>query len=457
MSVASRIREKAVEWAVTRVVKMAQRGARGKNFERRLGRMLRLAAFITRDPLWSAVVQGVHEKLRNGHPAIGVARRLLTRMNPNVRKNIVGSLIVHETLLGAAKRHAIEDAGLGYYPPSFFVVSPSMYCNLKCYGCYASEYDPKEQLSFEEMDDLMNQAKDLGMYFCVISGGEPYCYKPLLDVFEKHRDMTFQTYTAGMHLTDAVVDRLAELGNVVPCISCEGFEAETDRRRGKGAFKKVIRAMHRLREKGIVFGFSATVTCENAEVISSEKFIDFYSEQGCLIGWYFQYIPIGRSPVFELMATPEQRAMVGRRVRRWRECKEIFLVDFWNDGEHAGGCIAGGRKYFHVNNRGDVEPCVFCHFASDNLREKPLREILGSGIMTAIRKRQPYHEDLRRPCMLIDNPHVLRDVVAETDAYPTHPGAESLITKFAEPLDEYAKAFGEVLKDEEKSTWTMHI
>jgi hypothetical protein len=157
------------------------------------------------------------------------------------------------------------------------------------------------------------------------------------------------------------------------------------------------------------------------------------------------------------MATPEQRAMVGRLVRRRRETKEIFLVDFWNDGEHAGGCIAGGRKYFHVNNRGDVEPCVFCHFASDNIRERPLREILNSGFFRAIRARQPYHEDLRRPCILIDSPHVLREVVAATNARGTHPEAESLLDEFAPALDRYAREFGEVLKGEAKSSWTMHI
>jgi MoaA/NifB/PqqE/SkfB family radical SAM enzyme len=269
--------------------------------------------------------------------------------------------------------------------------------------------------------------------------------------------MTFLTFTSGLLLDDATCDRLAKLGNVIPCISCEGFEEETDKRRGPGAFRKIVCAMNRLRDKGVVFGFSATVTSENAERVTSNEFIDFYAEQGCLIGWYFTYIPIGRKPALELMPKPEQRAMVGRRVREIRATKEIFVVDFWNDGEHAGGCIAGARKYFHVNNRGDVEPCVFCHFATDNIREKPLREILGSPFFRAIRSRQPYHKDLRRPCILIDAPAVLREVVAETGAHPTHPGAESILTTYAQALDEYTDAFGKVLKGEKKSDWVMHI
>jgi len=46
--------------------------------------------------------------------------------------------------------------------------------------------------------------------------------------------------------------------------------------------------------------------------------------------------------------------------------------------------------------------------------------------------------------MIIDNPHVLRQVVCEGGAHPTHPGAESLITELAQALDEYAKEYRRV-------------
>jgi hypothetical protein len=109
------------------------------------------------------------------------------------------------------------------------------------------------------------------------------------------------------------------------------------------------------------------------------------------------------------------------------------------------GCIAGGRKYFHINSRGDVEPCVFCHVASDNIREKSLVDCLRGKLFRALRARQPYHADYRRPCVMIDNPQVLREVVAATGARPTHDGAETLVGEYAEALDAYAEAFGRAL------------
>jgi MoaA/NifB/PqqE/SkfB family radical SAM enzyme len=196
-----------------------------------------------------------------------------------------------------------------------------------------------------------------------------------------------------------------------------------------------------LRRKGVIFGFSATVTRENNELVVSDEFLDHYIEKGCFLGWYFNYIPIGREPNLDLMPTPEQRMYRVERLNRIRNSKDIILADFWNDGALTGGCIAGGREYFHVTYSGDVEPCVFCHFAVDNVREKSLVEIINSPFFNTIRSHQPFNENLLCPCMLIDNPEVIRLVVKETGAHPTHEGAESLISTYSEFLDAYSQEY----------------
>jgi MoaA/NifB/PqqE/SkfB family radical SAM enzyme len=454
-TVYNRMRDFTLEHAVDQVVKLAAIGSK-KNPDRTLRRMLKLCTMITSDPLWSKVVEGVYNRLDSNHPAMDVARKFFTHLNPKARSALVRNLFVRETLLGANLRHAIED-DLGYYPPSTMVISPSMKCPLNCYGCYAGSYTKAEELSFDEVDDLVQQAKDIGIFFIVISGGEPFAWPGLLDLFEKHPDCMFQVYTSGLLFDDEKIDRLAKAGNVIPCVSCEGFEAETDKRRGKGAFKKVMAAMDRLKEHGVLVAFSATVTRENADLITSDAFIEHHIENGCLLGWYFIYMPIGREPKLELMPTPEQRVEMSHRIKRHRATKGIFLVDFWNDGEHTRGCIAGGRKYFHVNNVGDVEPCVFCHYAEDNIRDKPLREALNGRFFRAMRAEQPYNADCRRPCFMIDNPATMRKVVGATGARPTHEGADTLVTIFADELDRYADEFGKALEDGPVSDTTYQV
>jgi MoaA/NifB/PqqE/SkfB family radical SAM enzyme len=203
--------------------------------------------------------------------------------------------------------------------------------------------------------------------------------------------------------------------------------------------------MERLRDRGVLFGFSATATRQNNELIVSDEFVDFYASKGCFIGWYFQYMPIGRSPDFDLVPTPEQRYYRLKKLHDLRRRKEMLLADFWNDGPLVGGCIAGAREYFHVNSKGDVEPCVFIHFARDNVHETSLGEALRSPLFRAIRRRQPYHHNYLRPCMIIDHPNILRAVVKEGGARPTHPGAEDILTgNIARDIDRAAVQYGEI-------------
>ncbi len=97
-----------------------------------------------------------------------------------------------------------------------------------------------------------------------------------------------------------------------------------------------------------------------------------------------------------------------------------------------------GREYFNINANGDAEPCVFVHFAVDNIKEKSLKEVLTSAFFREIRSRQPFNENPLMPCKIIDNPHDLREAVRKCHAYPTHAGAETLITDLARDMDEYA-------------------
>jgi MoaA/NifB/PqqE/SkfB family radical SAM enzyme len=376
-----------------------------------------------------------------------VFKEFFPRLSKSVQKKAVEVFLVNAEVHGAKVRESLKDR-LGYWAPFLFVVSPTMRCNLKCYGCYAGEYRKEDDLPWETLDSIMRQAKELGIYFIVISGGEPFIYPHLFKLLETHNDMYFQSYTNGTLITEDVAKRLSELGNLIPCISVEGFQKETDARRGQGHFKRIMQAMEYLRKYGVLFGFSATATRENNELISSEPFVDFYVQQGCFIGWYFNYIPIGKAPVLDLMPTPQQRIERKRRLCELRAKKNIILADFWCDGDLCGGCIAGGRHYFHINNRGDVEPCVFFHFACDNVKDKPLIEILDSNFFRSFRRRQPYNENLMRPCAIIDNPQVLRDVVKENNAYPTHLGAEQIATEFAPFLDKYAEEYGRLADDE---------
>jgi len=444
MSLVDQIEEKTIQTAFERMADIAARGS-----DDALLKVVSVVEKITTNNYWSGVIRSAREKFKAGHPGARLAMRFLRDINPKVRNRVLRNLIVKEGLIAPNKRHRIAEKE-GFYPPSLLVVSPTMRCNLKCYGCYAGNYTKDEDLPFEEFDRIIREGKELGIYLYIVSGGEPFVWDGLMDIFKKHNDCVFQVYTNGTLLDDETCARIVDLGNIWPCISVEGFEKETDERRGKGTFKKITQAMESLNKRKGLFGFSLTVTRQNAEFVTSDEFIDEWVKRGCFLGWVFIYVPIGRNPDVNLMPTPEQRRRVGQRVRDFRRTRPIFVADFWNDGDYVDGCIAGAKKYLHINCHGDVEPCVFAHFAVDNIKDKSLKDAINSPFFRSIKARQPFNPDHRLPCMLIDNPEILREVVETNGAHPTHPGAESLVTTLAPAVDDYAKRMREELAREDQ-------
>jgi len=299
-------------------------------------------------------------------------------------------------------------------------MDPTSACNLKCTGCWAAEYGNQLSLSFETLDNIIEQGKKLGVYFYLYSGGEPLVRKKdILRICEKHHDCMFTAFTNATLIDEKFAQDMLRVKNFIPAISIEGFKEETDSRRGKGTYEAVTKAMEILKRNKLAFGISCCYTRRNAEVIGSEAFFDDIINKGAKFAWFFTYMPIGDDAVPELMVTPEQREFMYRQIRKFRQTKPLFTMDFWNDGEYINGCIAGGRRYLHINAGGDIEPCAFIHYADSNIHQNTLLEALQSGLFMQYRQNQPFNENHLRPCPLLDNPERLPEMVEESGARST--------------------------------------
>lgn len=334
---------------------------------------------------------------------------------------------------------------LGHAPPITLVINPTMACNLSCRGCYAFEFPRDRSMPRELFRKILREARELGVRFITLTGGEPFFYEGLLDLAEEFHDLTFLTYTNGTLIDDAVADRLASTGNLFPAFSVEGYERETDARRGPGVYRAVLQAMARLRERGVMFGISVTPTRLNTDVLTSDELIDFYMDQGATFAWLFTYIPVGLAPELDMMCTPAQRDELRRATIRWRRTRPIFLGDFWNDGACVGGCLSASR-YCFITPDGKVQPCTFVHFHTHDLQHHTLREVFQSPFFKAIRAAQPYDRNLLRPCKIIDHPHVLRRLVRAHGAKPSYPGAEAILEhpSFVRHLDRYSAEYAKL-------------
>ena len=453
-SIMHRTKVRMFQYAFTEALGLLARSSE-KNYTH-LAKAFRLVA---KDNTSRMIADWVEEYMSPGSPGAIYLKRVLTSIDPNVRKNYIAGFIASLVLHDISVQHRLPNGRVAP-SPACMLISPTMRCNLKCFGCYAGNYDKKDDMPREVFERVLGEARDLGTRFFIILGGEPLMYPNLLDVCRKFNDCVFQIYTSGHLLTPQMAREIVRIGNIAPQISIEGFERETDMRRGKGGFERATRAMEILREERALFAFSVTVTRLNIDVVTSDEFIDFLIQKGCNYGWYFLYCPVGRNPDISLMPTPAQRNQLRMAVTRIRETKPILVGDFWNDGGLSEGCLSGGRRYLHINNKGDVEPCVFVHFATDNINNTSLKEALASDFFAAYRKASPFGTNLLRPCPIIDRPQVLRGLVKKFGAKPTHEGAEVTITDLAEDLDKYAAGLKElydpIWTDEYKWVSVLH-
>ncbi len=338
--------------------------------------------------------------------------------------------------------------------PWAILMDPTSACNLSCTGCWAAQYGDKNSLSYELMDSICRQGKELGIHFYIFSGGEPLVRKKdVIRLCEAHQDCYFLSFTNGTLVDDAFCEELVRVGNFALAFSIEGDEASTDMRRGQGTYRKVIDAMDRMRRYRLLFGYSTCYHRYNTESVGSDEFVDDMINRGCRFAWNFTYMPVGKDAVTDLLATPEQRAYMYHRIREIRETKPIFAMDFWNDGEFTQGCIAGGRRYLHINAAGDVEPCAFIHYANVNIHDVTLLEALKSPLFAAYRERQPFNQNHLRPCPLLDNPEALREIVEQSKAHSTDMEAPenvcSLCAKTAEAAEFWAKRADELWRQRE--------
>ena len=271
--------------------------------------------------------------------------------------------------------------------PWLILMDPTSACNLHCTGCWAAEYGNRLNLTFEEMDNVITQGKELGIYFYMFTGGEPLVRKAdIIKLCEKHNDCAFLAYTNGTLVDEAFCEQMQKVGNLYLAISLEGFAEVNDLRRGNGVFGKVMNAMSLLKQHGLIFGTSICYTSKNIDTVTSDEFVDLLVENGSRYALYFHYMPVGNEADVSLLPSVEQRKYMYTRVREIRNMKHgkgLFTMDFQNDGEFVGGCIAGGRNYFHINANGDAEPCVFIHYSGANIRENTLLECLKQPLFMA--------------------------------------------------------------------------
>ncbi|MDD2232682.1 MAG: radical SAM protein [Sphaerochaetaceae bacterium] len=365
-------------------------------------------------------------------------------IDPKVFQTVFTNLVINASVIGSNRQKAAE-AKYNCNIPWAILMDPTSACNLHCIGCWAAEYGNKLNMSYETLDSIVNQGEDLGCFMYIFSGGEPTVRKD--DIFRlctAHPECEFLAFTNATLIDEEFAKNMLRVKNFIPAISIEGDEEATDFRRGQGTYKRIMKGMEILKKYKLAFGASCCYTSRNVQSIGSEAFFDSLIQMGCKFAWFFTYIPVGNAAHTDLMVSAEQREFMYHQVRSFRKTKPLFTLDFWNDGEYCNGCIAGGRRYLHINANGDIEPCAFIHYSDSNIKTGTLLQALQKPLFMEYRKHQPYNKNNLRPCPLLDNPGQLVDVVEKSGAASTDLQSPEDVHELCGKCVEHAKSWAPV-------------
>lgn len=306
----------------------------------------------------------------------------------------------------SAKRKKMEKNG-DHVPP-FLITSITSSCNLHCAGCYSrcnsatEDSEPVDQLSDEDWKHIFDEAEDLGVSFILLAGGEPLLRRGVIEAAGKKPSILFPIFTNGTFMTEKYFEEFDNCRNLIPIMSIEGGREATDNRRGEGVYDKLISNMDALKEKGIIFGASVTVTTENFREVSSESFINMLSEKGCKAVIFVEFVPVSENSEHLAPGDKDREYLKEEIMRLRREHEEMVFVSFPGDEKSSGGCIAAGRGFFHINSHGGAEPCPFSPYSDINVKDTSLKEAIKSRLFKELQNGGVLNDDHKGGCVLYE-------------------------------------------------------
>jgi len=282
----------------------------------------------------------------------------------------------------------------GIHVPPVLVFSVTSKCNLHCKGCYHQTLRQTSQrdISDERLMKAMAEAKELGISFIVFGGGEPLMRPNILDIPAKYPEIMFLMFTNGLLIDNDVIRKMNRKRNVVPLLSLEGYQTDTDERRGKGVYQLLQKSIDILKQKGIFWGTSLTVTRNNFDEVTENEFVEKLVNSGCKLFMFVEYTPVKEGTENWVLTEKQRSELVKRRDAFRVKHRAVFVALPW-DEEEIGGCLSAGRGFVHISAEGNVEPCPFVPFSDTNISNLPLKEALQSKMLRTIRENRGQFEE----------------------------------------------------------------
>ena len=315
----------------------------------------------------------------------------------------------------AKKRRKAEESGR--HIPPFLIASIASQCNLYCKGCYARANeacgkDTHEELTAEKWEQIFREASNLGISFILLAGGEPLMRMDILQAAALFQNIIFPVFTNGTLFDEKALKLFYFKRNLIPILSLEGNSVQTDARRGEGVSALLNRAIDQMKENGIFYGVSITVTSQNLQTVTSRKFLESLHAKGCKLVLFVVYVPAPESTESLTLSEEEREQLAARQNELKSTFENMVFLSFPGDEKAVGGCLAAGRGFFHINAAGGAEPCPFSPFSDTSLKDRSLLEALQSPLFQKLQTENILQAEHKGGCTLFEQQDTIKNILA---------------------------------------------
>jgi len=318
-----------------------------------------------------------------------------------------------------SRKLRVEAEDRGDHIPPFLIASITSQCNLHCKGCYARgnnacvDREAQNQLTEQEWLRIFNEAKELGIGFILLAGGEPFMRSDIIKEAAKIPEIIFPIFTNGTMIDDEYIKLFIKHKNLIPILSIEGNEVYTDERRGGGVYQKLIGAMDIMKTNKILYGTSVTVTKQNLNEVTTIEFLDKLYSRGCKVVFFIEYVPITKDTEYMAFENEERDILKEKMVGLRNTYEDMIFISFPGDEKTSGGCLAAGRGFFHINSHGGAEPCPFSPYSDTNLKNVSLKEAINSPLFKKLRDNNLLIEEHAGGCVLFEREEQVKQLIAD--------------------------------------------
>jgi radical SAM protein with 4Fe4S-binding SPASM domain len=252
-------------------------------------------------------------------------------------------------------------------------------CNYECAHCY-QEHGEQDELSTEEVKDVLRQLAEAGVLFLTLMGGEYFMRRDADEILRYAHELGFalRLKTTGHHISEKRADLLASLRPLQVEISVYGAKpaAHEHITRQPGSWKRSLRAAELLIARKVPVELKCPVMEDNVAELAA------LTELAASIGATYSFDP-KITAIQDGDVTPVAMRMSGETLQRfYSEDFADFLDESYRDYDpqeplrplHHTPCKAG-QQACAITPEGLVWPCNALPLEVGDLRKQRFAEI----------------------------------------------------------------------------------